>query len=157
MQDAVVCTAKACSRPVCIECTVQLTGKVASPLQQCKHSGITERRQGRGEVCISLQPFKHRWCSFSHIVRNHRPHYQCSNPKVSVINSSSSDLNGIRLGENSDKALTDTSKFVFGLTFRPLSQLRSSSKDMRGDLRPKTNLLVSVSALSEQFVCCNLQ
>ena len=30
-------------------------------------------------------------------------------------------LKGITLGENSDKALTDTSKFVFGLTFRPLS------------------------------------
>ena len=30
------------------------------------------------------------------------------------------DLTGITLGENSDKALTDTSKFVFGLTFRPL-------------------------------------
>ena len=27
-------------------------------------------------------------------------------------------LKGITLGENSDKALTDTSKFVFGLTFR---------------------------------------
>ena len=67
----------------------------------------------------------------------------------------------------SEKRLTDTSKFVFGLTFRPLS--RDLPKDMRGDLRsenyvlvscsacvyecrnvrPKTNLLVSVSAFSE--------
>ena len=31
-------------------------------------------------------------------------------------------LKGITLGVNSDKALTDTSKFVFGLTFRPLFQ-----------------------------------
>ena len=37
-------------------------------------------------------------------------------------------LKGIMLGENSDKALTDTSKF------------------------PKTNLLVSVSALSNSFL-----
>ena len=44
-------------------------------------------------------------------------------------------MKGITLGENVDKALTDTSKFVFGQ-------------------KPKTKLLVSVSALSMNKMAC---
>ena len=45
------------------------------------------------------------------------------------------NLKGITLGENSDKALTDTSKFVFGLTFRPLSKVFLKGYERRSKVR----------------------